>query len=191
MRNACSKWRKTAALCSVPGNGLLRPFCDDHIPILWRPFHESEGGWFWWSVKGGSTARELYRTMHRRFTDRHSLNNLIWVWNSPKKEDYPGDEYVDIISRDMYLPAYRYTSHREEYEVLADICSKPAAIAETGVLPDPEAMIREGVPWLYYMTWSHEFCLTEKYNEDAFLKKLYDSPYTVTLEDLQGVCSGI
>ena len=27
--------------------GILRPFCDRQVPILWRPFHESEGKWFW------------------------------------------------------------------------------------------------------------------------------------------------
>lgn len=27
---------------------LLQPFCEKHVPILWRPFHEAEGDWFWW-----------------------------------------------------------------------------------------------------------------------------------------------
>lgn len=21
-----------------------------HIPVLWRPFHESDGDWFWWGA---------------------------------------------------------------------------------------------------------------------------------------------
>ena len=28
--------------------GLLKLFCDNDIPVLWRPFHESDGDWFWW-----------------------------------------------------------------------------------------------------------------------------------------------
>ena len=32
--------------------GLLRSFSDEHIPILWRPFHEAEGSWFWWGREG-------------------------------------------------------------------------------------------------------------------------------------------
>lgn len=32
--------------------GCLKPFLDEDIPVLWRPFHESEGDWFWWGRKG-------------------------------------------------------------------------------------------------------------------------------------------
>ncbi|WP_295128525.1 glycosyl hydrolase [Ruminococcus sp.] len=82
--------------------GLLRPFCDKGIPILWRPFHECEGTWFWWGSKGGETVVKLWRLMFERFTKVHGLDDLIWVWNGTKKECYPGDDVVDIISRDMY-----------------------------------------------------------------------------------------
>lgn len=82
--------------------GVLQPFCDRHIPILWRPFHESEGEWFWWGAKGPEVAAELFRFMFRYYTQHHHLDNLIWVWNSPLPEGYVGDEYCDIISRDLY-----------------------------------------------------------------------------------------
>lgn len=61
---------------------LLKPFCEKSIPILWRPFHESEGDWFWWGAKGPEVAKQLYRMMYERYTVYHGLNNLIWVWNS-------------------------------------------------------------------------------------------------------------
>ena len=81
---------------------ILQPFCDRHIPILWRPFHESEGDWFWWGAKGPEVAAELFRFMFRYYTQQYHLDNLIWVWNSPLPEGYVGDEYCDIISRDLY-----------------------------------------------------------------------------------------
>ena len=145
--------------------GLLRPFNDKHIPILWRAFHESEGTWFWWGAKGAETAKRLYRLMFEHFTEKCGLHNLIWVWNSPLKEGYPGDDVVDIISRDMYPPAHEYTSHKQEYDDLTVITSaeKIAAVAEPGVLPDIEAAIAEKAAWSYFMTWSHEFCIGEKY----------------------------
>ena len=37
--------------------GVLRGFKDADIPVLWRPFHESDGTWFWWGAKGCETAR--------------------------------------------------------------------------------------------------------------------------------------
>ena len=42
--------------------GLLRPFSDEHIPILWRPFHEAEGSWFWWGREGAEPCKKLYRS---------------------------------------------------------------------------------------------------------------------------------
>lgn len=166
--------------------GILRPFCDKHIPILWRPFHEGEGKWFWWGAKGGEYVAKLYRIMYKCFTEEHHLDNLIWVWNSSSKECYPGDEYVDIVSMDMYPPAYEYTDRRAEYEKMLTIpdAEKITAIGEIGVAIDPEKLHENKTGWTYYMTWSHEFCLTEQYTRFADLKKVYDSEYTVTKEDL-------
>ena len=81
----------------------LRPFADQRIPVLWRPFHEAEGKWFWWGRRGPEVACALYKLMFRYFTEHHQLHNLLWVWNCPLQEGYPGDEYVDVISMDIYL----------------------------------------------------------------------------------------
>lgn len=165
---------------------LLRPFCEKHIPILWRPFHESEGDWFWWGSKGPETAGKLFRLMFEHFTVKHELHNLIWVWNCPLKKGYPGDDVVDMISRDLYPKPYNYTSHKKEYDELKSITlsDKLAAIAEIGVLPDPEKAIAENAAWSYYMTWSNIFCLGEKFSTYEKMKKIYESEYSVTLDKL-------
>lgn len=36
----------------------LKKFLDADVPVLWQPFHESDGDWFWWGAKGSKTARE-------------------------------------------------------------------------------------------------------------------------------------
>lgn len=166
--------------------GILRPFCDKQIPILWRPFHEGEGTWFWWGAKGPEPLITLYRIVYDRFTNIHHLNNLIWVWNSPLKEGYPGDDVVDIISRDMYPSAHEHNDRRAEYEELLANTSKDkiAAIAEIGVLPDADMLHANGTGWTYYMTWSHEFCLTEEYSTFDQMQKLYNSDFAITLDKL-------
>ena len=165
---------------------LLQPFCDKHIPILWRPFHESEGEWFWWGRKGPDVAKELFRFMYQYYTQKHSLNNLIWVWNSPLPEGYVGDEYCDFISRDIYPPAYSYGAFQERYEELQKLTGtkKGAALAETGIIPDADELLKCQTPWLWYMTWSGDFTLTEKYNEYEALNKLYQHEYAITLDKL-------
>ena len=57
----------------------------------------------WWGAKGDATGRELYKLMFEYYVNQKHLDNLLWVWNSPEAEGYPGDEYVDVISRDIYL----------------------------------------------------------------------------------------
>ena len=166
--------------------GLLRPFCDKHIPILWRPFHEGDGNWFWWGAKGAEPLKKLWGIMYDRFTNMHKLNNLIWVWNAPTPECYPGDDTVDIISRDMYPPEHEHTSQSEMYYDLMKITkqNKITIIGETGTLPSAKAIADERVGWASYMTWSQVFCLTEKFNTNDALKEMYSSPYSVTKDKL-------
>ncbi len=165
---------------------LLRGFQEKRIPILWRPFHECEGGWFWWGAKGVDTARKLYRFMFHYFTEKHQLHNLIWVWNSASIEGYVGDAYCDIISRDMYPPAHEHGDFRDMWEGLRKQTETPkgTAIGETGVLPDLDKAQQSHTPWLWYMTWSHDFCLTERFNTWEVMNKLYNHPMAVTLEKL-------
>lgn len=166
--------------------GILRPFCEKQIPILWRPFHEGEGGWFWWGAQGADTVKKLYRIMQERYTNLHKLNNLIWVWNAPGVEYYPGDDVVDIISRDMYPPAHCHTSRKAEYDELVKITDqkKIVLIGEIGSLPSLSAIVEEGAGWASYMTWSHEFCLGEEFSSYEVLRETYNSPYAVTKEEL-------
>lgn len=162
---------------------ILRRFQDENIPILWRPFHESYGTWFWWGAKGAKVARDLYRLMFDYYTEEKNLHNLLWVWNCDIEEAYPGDEYVDVVSIDVYLPEYQVTDYADAYEKLVAATSrdKVAALAEVGYLPDVELLQKSRIPWTYYMTWSKEFCIGEKYNSVENLKKMYDSEYAVTL----------
>ncbi|MGN0588442.1 MAG: glycosyl hydrolase [Ruminiclostridium sp.] len=166
--------------------GLLRPFCERNIPILWRPFHEGDGDWFWWGAKGSEPLKRLWRIMYERFTGLHRLNNLIWVWNSPVPECYPGDDVVDIISRDMYPPAHKHTSQSEYYYNLMAVTNAPkiTLIGETGTLPSAKAIVEEKIGWASYMTWSKEFCVTEEYTSKEALKEMYDSSFAVTKERL-------
>lgn len=165
---------------------ILMPFCQKHIPILWRPFHECEGGWFWWGAKGLEVARNLYRFMFDYYTKHHHLDNLIWVWNNPKAEGYVGDEYCDIITRDQYPQAHMHSSFNDRYVELRSMtqAAKGFAIAETGIIPDGDELKKDKTPWLWYMTWSKDFCLTENFNSFDALRKLYNCDNVITLDKL-------
>lgn len=165
----------------------LKPFQEADIPILWRPFHESYGNWFWWGAKGPKVARELYKLMFDYYVRVHHLDNLLWVWNCNRPEGYPGDEYVDINSMDIYLEKYSPSDYHQEYlELIAATSEKKvAALAEVSYIPDIHLLEQSHTPWAYYMTWSKEFCIGEQYNSTEKLATMYQSEYAVT-ESIHG-----
>lgn len=161
----------------------LKKFQDADIPVLWRPFHEADGEWFWWGAKGPAVAAGLYKLMFEYYTNVWHLDHLLWVWNCPIKEVYPGDDYVDIVSMDIYLPEYEKTDYQKQYEKLIENTSKnkTAALAEVGYMPDIQILEKSHIPWAYYMTWSKEFCIGEQYNTLEQLNAMYQSSYALSL----------
>src|SRR5450432_3700689 len=83
-----------------------------HVPVLWRPYHEMNGDWFWWGgrTEGQYTTAALYRQLFDRFVHYHHLKNLLWLWSvdrvsKPGMEHvkfFPGIDYVDVLGLDVY-----------------------------------------------------------------------------------------
>ena len=156
------------------------------VPILFRPLHEAEGGWFWWGASGPEAAKELYRLMYDRFVNEHKLNNLIWVWNSVDPAWYPGDDVVDIVSYDSYPVAGDHNPVANVYDALVELTggSKYIAMMENGSIPDPDAMEAYGANWGLFITWNGHFTLDGEHNSKEFLHHVYNHPRVITLEDL-------
>lgn len=163
----------------------LKKFKNENIPVLWRPLHEAEGGWFWWGAKGSKAYKKLYRLMYHRYVNYHKLNNLIWVYNAPREGWYPGDDVVDINSIDCYVDIGNHESLSEKYIEANKITNgeKLLALGENGPIPDPDKIIESNTPWLWFMTWNN-FVKEIQWNSDEELKKFYNNPYVINLENL-------
>ena len=81
------------------------------IPVIFRPWHENVGSWFWWGGKlcTDQEYKELFRTTWLYFTKERGLTNILWCYspNGPIPPEvymsrYPGDEFVDILGTDIY-----------------------------------------------------------------------------------------
>jgi mannan endo-1,4-beta-mannosidase len=77
----------------------------EKIPIVFRPLHEMNGGWFWWGTQ--ATTPENYIILYRMLVDyvRGQTNTVLFCWspNAPTNFDfYPGDDYVDVLGLDAY-----------------------------------------------------------------------------------------
>ena len=167
--------------------GLLKKFQDNKIPILWRPLHEAAGGWFWWGAKGAAPCKKLWQVMFDRMVNFHGLNNLIWVWTREPNDDawYPGDEYVDIVGRDIY----RDGDHSSQVLEFNDMVNryggkKMVTISESGSFPDVDNLIKDGAGWSWFMPWYGKFTNDGIYNPLSLWKKMFASDYVLTLDEM-------
>jgi len=164
-----------------------------NIPILWRPLHEAEGGWFWWGAKGAEPCKKLYRILYDRLTNYHGLNNLIWIWNSVASDWYPGDAAVDILSDDSYPATVGdHGPVSAQYNALYSLGrdKKLIGMSENGAIPDPDQLRLYEADWSWFVTWSGKFVDAGTHNTLDFLKKVYQSSYVKKLNDIKGWKSG-
>jgi mannan endo-1,4-beta-mannosidase len=168
-------------------SGLLKKFQDNKVPILWRPLHEAAGGWFWWGAKGAAPCKKLWQIMYDRMVNVHGLRNLIWVWTREPNDDawYPGDEYVDIVGRDIYKDG-DHSSQVLEYNDMVDRYNgkKIITISESGSFPDVDNLIKDGAGWSWYMPWYGKYTQDAIYNPLDLWKKMFASDYVITLDEM-------
>lgn len=130
----------------------LKLLRDADIPVLWRPFHEAAGGWFWWG-KDAASFKSLWIAMFNYFKTE-GLDNLIWVWTTEGNDAdwYPGDQYVDIVGRDVYNKetadcVSEYTSIAENYG------NKIVSLSECGTVGLISEQWASGARWSWFMPW--------------------------------------
>lgn len=153
----------------------LKLLKDKNIPVLWRPLHEAGGMWFWWG-RDAEACNELWRVMYKRCQDA-GLDNLIWVWthavawNMPYSEGYkwyPGDEYVDIVSIDIYNNSSSSSIYTNCYKFLKRKSpDKLLALTECGNVPTIGKQWDAGCKWLFFMPW-YDYGRTNNPNSEEF-----------------------
>lgn len=177
---------------------------DSGVPVIWRPLHEAAGSyrygksWFWWGAKGGKATAKLWKLMYHRLVEHHKLDNLIWVWTAQYDkgfehmlaDDYPGNEYVDVIGADIY--SEDDSSHSDAYAALMKLGNnnRLVALSETGRLPSPVKCIEDNTYWSWFMQW-YTYDIHKTGNQtDAFgntsagIKLVFSDKYVLNREDM-------
>ena len=164
--------------------GELRKLADWGIPVLWRPLHEAEGGWFWWGARGPKPFIRLWRLLHDRLTRVNGLHNLIWVYTGTANPAwYPGDDVVDIVGADEYPEDVRDPLSATWEDLQARFGGrKLVALSEFGGAPDLAGARRLGVAWSYFASWNKD--LGPMKMERAALKQIYTDARVIDLADL-------
>ena len=162
----------------------IKRLSDANIPFLWRPLHEPDGGWFWWGAHGSAPFLELWGILYDRITQYHGLHNMVWVCNTAVQSWYPGNSKCDIATVDIYANAGDHNPQATQWGNLYSVTGgeRILALAEVGVIPDPELMASENIPWAYWMTWSGEYISGGSYNSLQFLYDVYSDSHVVTVD---------
>lgn len=159
----------------------LRALRDEDIPVLWRPYHEMNGGWFWWGQKNNFKA--LWDIMYNRFVNIYALDNLIWVWCPNAKNQWCGDieDYyvgsskVDVLALDIYNNDFK----QSHYDSLLELGKgKLIAIGENGELPSMSKLLQSQSKYSWFMTWGS--MLGENNKEDV-IRDVYANSFALKL----------
>lgn len=122
--------------------------------ILFRPFHENTGSWFWWGAAfcDAQTYKSVFKYTVEYLRDEKEVHNLLYVYGPGSEaanveeyaERYPGDGYVDMVGFDMYHdnPSQddsfisNFKNQLQVVESFAKAHGKLIAVTETGVRHD-------------------------------------------------------
>ena len=175
----------------------LKTPAGEPIPVLFRPFHELTGTWFWWGKNNCTPEQfiELWNFTQDYLMQVKNIHHLIYVYNTADFEDeasfllrYPGDQNVDMLSFDRYQ--YEGVDGRaiflrvmnQQLGILTKLASakqKIAAIAETGyeAIPDPNWWTGTLYPLLKQYPVSHVLVWRNAGFMKSTQKMHYYAPY--------------
>lgn len=183
------------------------------IPVIFRPYHEHTGSWFWWG-KNLCTVEEykaLWRMTVEYLRDTRNIHHLLYAYSTDRfttqeeyLERYPGDDLIDMLAFDLYD---RGPDFPETLKNCAQIVSrlaaekgKFAAVSESGgpIATQTDwwtARLLEplrSIPLSYVLVWrnpwqggSHAPFGPHPGNPSApDFVKFYDDPHTLFLQEV-------
>ena len=179
--------------------GYLKKMQDAGIPVIWRPFHEAAGNtyefdggkaWFWWGAQGADVYKQLWQWMYNYMVNEQGLHNLIWVWTSQTKDGswYPGNDYVDIIGRDIY--GGEAAQQKSDFDHLtAGYPNMMVALSESGNTKDASqsdisAVWEAGAKWSWFSTW-YDTAGSQLHNTQNWWTNAFSQDYVVTRDQMK------
>lgn len=151
------------------------------VPVIFRPFHEFDGDWFWWGKSHCTPEqyKKLFQFTVEYLRDSLEVRNFLYAWSPDRGFDteaqylerYPGDDYVDLVGMDNYWDmrtGTAVTTASRKLKIVSDYAKKSnklAAMTETGLqnLTQPDwytqmllkVLKTEKVELSYVMVWAN------------------------------------
>lgn len=183
-------------------------------PILFRPFHEMNGEWFWWGgVENAADLVKVWQYTHKILVQDEKINHLLWVWSPNVRRRtsinpsfdvfWPGRGYVDIVGLDGYddkqggtFSADFFKQSYEEILMLAKREQLPFGWTEIGFAEsgrntpgfwteDVLASLQAHFPEAKFVLIWHGKWLPYTGTPAAYsMREMFNDPYLLTLEKL-------
>lgn len=142
-------------------NMVIPVFKEINMPVVYRPFHEMTGDWFWWGRQVGATNYIKIFQLTVDYMRAAGLKNVLYCWSPDGDANfqfYPGDNYVDILGYDAYepgivswMPHSRVKSSLTTLINYANTHNKVTAWTETGCRKVDNQVV---YPNRYYDFWT-------------------------------------
>jgi len=162
------------------------------VPIIFRPFHEMEGGWFWWGrpYRTSDEFKTLWRFTVEFLRDSLQVHNFLYAFSTDCKFttreqyliDYPGDKYVDVLGMDDYWDfrpdgANNPLLAGKKIKIVSDLAQekgKLAAMTETGLesITDSTWFTKKLMPVLRYKDAKLAYVMLWR-NDNHMIKHFY------------------
>lgn len=185
-----------------------------YIPILFRPYHEHTGSWFWWgrNLCSIDEYKALWRFTVNYLRNEKNIHHLLFSYSTDRfstpdeyLERYPGDDLIDLVGFDLYDRGADYpqvlSNCAKMVSQIATGKDKIAAVTEAG---DPSGKQTEW--WTktvletlrpynlsYVLVWRNSYTKTTDVpfgpykgclSEQDFVK-FYNDPKTLFLRDIR------
>jgi mannan endo-1,4-beta-mannosidase len=152
-------------------------------PVIFRPYHEFDGGWFWWGATHCTVGefKTLWRFTVSYLRDSLGVHNFLYAFSPDNKftteekylERYPGDAWVDLVGMDDYgdmgRDGYNPDLAALKLKIVSDYAIKRrklAAFTETGLesIPNPDwwtetllkVMKKDNKQLCYVLVWRND-----------------------------------
>ncbi|WP_321335183.1 glycosyl hydrolase [uncultured Bacteroides sp.] len=184
------------------------------VPVLFRPWHEHTGSWFWWGEKGCTPEqyKALWRMTYNRLQERN-VHNVLYAYSpgsgyatcAEYLEKYPGDDIIDLLGFDCYqFDREQYIQQMDKaltiLEQVGRAHNKPIAITETGFETIPDSVwwtqtllpVISRYPISYVLVWrnarerkNHYYAPYPGQVSATDFVRFYKMPQTLFVKDLK------
>ncbi|MFF0306250.1 glycosyl hydrolase [Streptosporangium sp. NPDC004379] len=161
----------------------LKKMGDAGIPVLFRPLHESNNNYMWWTKKGADAYKRLWRLIFQR-AQAAGVHNVLWVFNGMASGQgtslaswYPGDAYTDLVTSDYFQSSGDFNTCRSIGN------NKTVGVAETFSPLNPSS----DSPWPYFVVWASRDWNGSGKDVQSLWKASMANPRTISIDQLPDI----